>query len=690
MKKLAIYSEQALTPAALDVLRAAKVKALGEMPVKVTFYGEGEQVPETYPTLVLGKGEGDVVTLSAAQITTKESAITDLVEALRHVMSERQEAPTADDYTVATSVDQLDQLGPIVIVDIETSGDIRTDLPGEVRILCMAFHDGRNCIVLPEELASDPQIVSRLESRTLVAHNSTFDMRYINAALGSQLYAAHDTMLMHYAMNHGAKAHGLEQLAIKFFNADPWEHHVKKYTKGGAHYENIPTDLLHKYNAEDVYWTARLYQLLKDKLNEDPPRRELYMWLMDKSHMIQDIITGGIGVDTDLLERIGERLDSTTEGLLAELQALTGDVNFNPGSWQQVKKYMESFGHPVDKTDEDTLIVAARSIPEGEKALEFIEKLLEYRGTTKLRSTYVTGVQARQRDGKLFPDYLLHGTTTGRLSSRNPNIQNIPRQKEDDEAPIRKVLVTRDEGYLTGSTDYSQIELRVLAEMCGDENMIAAFDPDAPDYFDTMMPSAYPALFKDMDSFYAYLEEHPEHCNELRAKVKAVQYGMNYGRGTAAIALSLNMPVEEAQAIVDGIHERFPKLKVWQEQVRNAVTDLSLAYLLTTPFNRQFQYEVITSRNKNAAQNAALAFGPQSTASDICLKAARAIHERIAPLGARITGLVHDAIYYDFPKDKQEEIIKIVETEMIGSAASVFHRVKFEVETNIGGNWYDI
>lgn len=688
MKNLAIRSEQGLSPTVIDVLKEAKQRALGEDPVNITVLDIDEDAPAGMPVLVMGKGDGDVRTISAAQAVTKESAVSDLTAALKNVMSVEDHKPF--DYTVIERVAELGDSGNTVIVDIETSGDIRTDLPGEVRILCVAINDGEHIWVVPENLATTGPMARYLEGRTLIAHNSSFDMRYLNAALGTNLYAEHDTMLMSYTTAQGAKAHGLEALATKWLNAEPWEHHVKKFTKGGAHYELIPTDLLHQYAAEDVHWTGGLWRHFRERLEADPPRRGLYHWLMRVSRMLQDVTTGGIGVDVPLLEGMGASLDSVVAERLTTLREMTEDEDFNPGSWQQVKQFLADIAHPVTSTAEDVLVETQRILDPHDDAYKFISTLLDYRGLAKLRSTYVTGILKRQRDGVGYPEYLLHGTTTGRLSSRNFNIQNTPRPTEDDPHPIRKALVTRDEGYVTGSTDYSQIELRVLAELCGDEGMIAAFQPGSADYFDLMMPQAFPDKFADLDEFIVYKAEHPDDASNLRAVVKGVQYGLNYGRGVHAIAKQLEMAVEEADTIVSGIFATFPKMKVWQDNVARAVTDMTMDYMLTTPFNRRFQYEVITRRNRDNVVRSALSFVPQATASDICLSAALAIHERIGYYGGRITGLVHDAIYYDGPPDRMEAMQHMIEVEMKGAASAVFHRVQFDVESGIGSNWMEV
>src|SRR5690606_30012361 len=159
------------------------------------------------------------------------------------------------------------------------SGNIETDLPGEVDILCMAVTDGERIYVFTQEvIEAEPDYVRRLlEERDLIAHNGQFDMRYLTAALepARPFYATNDTLLMHYSMFHGAKNHKLKPLARKFFNAPEWETDVKKYTVGGAHYERIHRDLLYQYNAGEVNRTWLLRDTLKMLHEIDQPRSSI-------------------------------------------------------------------------------------------------------------------------------------------------------------------------------------------------------------------------------------------------------------------------------------------------------------------------------------------------------------------------------------------------------------------------------
>src|SRR5690625_18566 len=451
---LAIRSEQRMTPIALDVFKEAKRRVLGDAPLNVHFLEDDDNVTDM-PVLVLGKGKGDVNTLTVRQLMGKETAVSDLTRALRLALDLPEEPLFT--YRVIERLEELDALGPVVMFDIETAGDIKTMRPDETRLISMAFNDGEKILVVPEELC-EPQpgkfypdgfIPRILRERTVVAHNGKFDLAVVSARICDVeiLYPDHDTMLMHFAMNHGAKAHGLEQLAVKWFNADPWEHHVKEYTIGGAHYENIPRDLLYKYNAEDVYWTGRLYREFFAQLEADPPRRALYGRLMHISRMLQDIETGGVSIDVPFFESLSLDLLEQTDDLLAEMRELVADDKFNPNSHVQVKRHLGGWlGEEPASSDENTLSDLRYEMEDDDEPARFIDLLLEYRGQAKLRSTYAEGILTREHSGVIYPSYLIHGTTTGRLSSKDPNIQNMPRPVEGDPTPVRKGLIAAGPG----------------------------------------------------------------------------------------------------------------------------------------------------------------------------------------------------------------------------------------------------
>lgn len=692
MPSLTIYAEQHISPGAVDVIRAAKEEVLGDEPLSIEFIGPEDEPREGIPVLCLGSGgKGDVHTLSPKQLLVRGNAITALAASLRIVLDIPE--PPVYTYRVISDISDLAMLGNVVMFDIEVGGDVRTDLPWETPIISMAFYDGETIMVVPEELCEAEETKRFLSQwfpkRTLVGHNLKFDCRTVGHRLGIKIKPSHDTMLMYFALNHNGGDKDLKTLCQRQFNAPEWEKDIAKYTKGGGHYERIPRPLLYGYNAGDVYWNGRLYAWLVDLLEQDPPRRALYKHILAVANMLQDIEDHGLDIDATYFEGLSDTLGGEAEAILTDLRDLVENEKFNPGSPQQVKRVLEVLGIETADTAEPTLEVVRRGLADDSMGGRFIDGLLDYRGKTKLKTTYADGILTRTREGRLYPQYLAHGTITGRLSSKNPNIQNMPRGPV-----IRTGLVIPEEkpDETFAECDYSQAELRTLAEITGDENMIAAFQPGAIDYFDNMMPNAFSSQFETVADYLVLKEAEAGTCEhdlavELRAKLKGVQYGMNYGRQAAAIAVALNITRAESEALLAGIHATYPGLKEWQDKVRAAVTDPSLAHYLVTPFNRRFQQEVVTRKMLNAVQNSALSFVPQSTANDLTLTAALAVHERAPKYGFQIVGLIHDAIIGRGPTKNAEEFANMVKTEMEGAAAAVFHRVPFVAEATFGRNW---
>lgn len=432
-------------------------------------------------------------------------------------------------------------------------------------------------------------------------------------------------------------------------------------------------------NCYDAYWTFQLYMLFSAMLDESPALRDFYEHRMEIAHTMQDVQANGVLVDEEKLKEIGVKCSQDAEDALAWLCAAVGRNDFNPASTKQLKEELQAmYGVQLVSTDSEHLNDLAYDVPE---TAEFIENLFKYRQAKKLKGTYVDGILSKVgEDGKVHPTYLLHGTKSGRLSSKNPNWQNAPRG-----ADIKKAYVAAP-GQKIICCDYSQAELRTVAELSNDENMMAAFQPGAPDFFDNLMTKIYPDEFPTIADYEKFDRENHGAAKDKRATVKGTVYGSNYGRGVPAIAKSLKVPVEQAQSVMDAYYSAYPKLKVWQDSVRESVGNDALGYRTTTPFGLQFKQEVITYKNRHKVGNEALAFVPQSTAAEICLRATVQINKRVGAYGAQVIGSIHDACYVMAPEEHVDKVAHMMETEMHGAAQLVFHRVPFVAEAEVGDN----
>jgi DNA polymerase-1 len=231
-----------------------------------------------------------------------------------------------------------------------------------------------------------------------------------------------------------------------------------------------------------------------------------------------------------------------------------------------------------------------------------------------------------------------------------------------------------------------------MALLSNDEWMIAALQEGEGDFFDNhLMPVAYPSVVEQYGSIEQFKEQEPVGHKEARTKVKAVQYGLAFGRQAPAIAKSLEMPVREAQTIINNYLGTAVGFDRWREDVQEAAINPAKRDLLVNPFGRRFQSEIITSKNFRNVQREALSFLPQSTSSDICLSTAVRINKKLQTAGYHIFNIVHDAIMIEGPEEGAEEVAAFVMRELFTTGESVFgERVPFLSDYSIGTTWADL
>ncbi len=640
-------------------------------------------------------------------------------------------------------------------VDIETSGDIKVHQPGDRYIgkdgvertaelisvgVLMVKKGGEKyeCLVWTGEALQDPYCLTRLAlllncGVPRILHNAQFDIRWINHQLktylnGKKVYFEGDTLLKHYVMFPGATGdHGLKGLAQTLLGAPEWESQIEQYvgrnaTGTAGYYERIPTGLLYAYNAGDVYWTWKVDELLSQWLSEAPECvQKLYTdHVLPTSRMLVDIedTDAGWPVDMEYAEGLRTELTALASKQLMKIRMSVGDPapylsatwaaqrarwitlhkplkekehNFNPGSWQQVKKWLAAQGIETTSTDEKHLKEIIDKGLASKKVEKFIGRLFAYRHTTKMLSTYVEGVIQATRNGRTRPQFKVAGTVTGRLSSW---VHTLPRPVKG-EPNYRRTFVVEENEVIIGA-DYGQIEARIVAELTGDPQMIADFQLDQPDFFARQMPGAFPNVFSKMKDVFEMERDDNALYKAMRNQIKPFVHGGNYNRQAGAIAKQYKMPVWQAQQMLDAYMDRYKMVRPWQEKVMDYVEGRLIdpefgVPGLWTPYGRRFQQGVITEENDWSVKNSAIAFAPQSIGSDICISAARDLHyNHLHFHNARIVGLIHDAIYPIGPANKAEAIKKTMEKRMTAAAAKIFKRVPFPVDAKAGISWADV
>lgn len=665
--------------------RALVVSGLSQdMHVEITDDVNDEDIKITLGTVKGYKGNA-YKTLSPKQIVTNPQAGLFLAQALQYAYlgAEQLGLKQGEDWVIWQGEDITFKPGTLIALDIESAGDIDEDTFAAGRILSIALWNGKFGVVIPEELAETDkatELIKRLcDTCTVICHNGTFDMPYLSKRLGIRVYHHEDTLLMHFVLDNLAGEHGLKPLARRWLRAEDWDSDAKSYLKGGAYFENIPREKLYEYNLADVVWTFKLYEYFLPML-KNSGKYDYYRYRMQVTKVLNDVQMNGVAVSLEALDELEEKYKRQCDENLVTLREHAGE-DFNPQSPKQIKDYFTSKGVSSPSFDSDHLKKLKR---EG-KEVEFIDALLAYRYAAKVIGSFIANVRRKVgEDGRIHPYYLPHGAKTGRLSAKGPAIQTMGR-----DSGIKRALVA-EPGCKIISCDYSQAELRTVAELADDEAMIAAFQPGAPDFFDDLMTKIWPEEFPTIEAYEAYKHEQPKTAKNRRALVKSVVYGLNYGRGVAAIATALEQPIEVAQHVVDQYLGAYPGLRDWQARVRHSVGRKEEDNERKTKFGLTFNPLFVSDNNYSSTQNEALAFVPQSTANDICLNAAIKINEQVGQYGAKLIGLVHDATYVECPEETIEECSKMMEREMAQAATLVFNRVPFAAEAEVGNNWEEV
>ena len=653
-------------------------------PIEVVDDPQAEDIRITLGTVKGYKGEA-YKTLSPKQIVTNPQSVLFLAQALQYgyLGPVDPALELGKDWVIWEGQDISFKKGSVIALDIESAGDIDNDTFAAGRILSIALWNGKFGVVIPEELAETPESAELIERLCrdciVVCHNGTFDMPYLSKRLGINVYHHEDSLLMHFVLDNLANEHGLKPLARRWLRAADWDSDAKSYLKGGAHFENIPREKLYKYNLFDTVYTYKLYEYFLPHL-KNSGKYDYYRYRMQVTKVLNDVQMNGVAVSLDALDELEKKYQEQCDKALVVLRSLAGE-DFNPQSPKQIRDYFTSKGVSSPSFDSDHL---KKLLREG-KEVEFIDALLEYRYAAKVIGSFIANVRRKVgEDGRIHPYYLPHGAKTGRLSAKGPAIQTMGR-----DSGIKRALVA-EPGCKIISCDYSQAELRTVAELADDKAMIAAFQPGAPDFFDDLMTKIWPEEFPTIEAYEAFKHEQPKTAKNRRALVKSICYGSNYGRGVPAIATALEMPIDSAQYVYDQYMGSYAGLRDWQKRVRHSVGRKEENHERETKFGLTFNPLFVSDSNYNSTQNEALAFVPQSTANDICLNAAIKINEQVGQYGAKLIGLVHDATYVECPEETVEECSRMMEREMSKAATLVFNRVPFVAEAEVGNNWEEV
>ena len=577
---------------------------------------------------------------------------------------------------------------PLFCFDLETTG---FDMFGD-RIVGLSLatkaHEawyvpfGHNADVRPRndieaEYASILRPLFENETIAKVGQNMKFDILFLRA-LGIEVKGAKwDTMLMHYLLDAESR-HGMDALAERYLNYSP----ISIETLIGRGAKQLTMDMVGvervaEYASEDADVTLQLYNALRPLLEAEPSLAKLYHDIEEPMMgVLADMEWEGVTIDSEALRNYSSVLSQKLSAIESEIREMSGETEININSSRQLGELLFAKMRITDKpkmtktkqfcTDEEYLQSFA-----GEHKV--VDLILEYRGLKKLLSTYVDSLPqlVNPVTGHIHTSYNQAVTATGRLSSANPNLQNIP-VREDVGRPIREAFVPSDERHELLSADYSQVELRLMAHLSGDENLCEAFREG-----------------KDIHSATAariYKKSLEEVTSEERRRAKTANFGIIYGISAFGLSQRLRIPRAEAKQLIEGYFESYPKVK---EYMDNVVAEAREKGYVETLFGRRRYLADIDSRNANAralAERNAINAPIQGTAADIMKMAMVNVARRFKAEGvrSRITMQVHDEIVVDLLRSEREKVEQIVREEMEGAAKL---SIPLTAECGVGENW---
>jgi len=580
------------------------------------------------------------------------------------------------------AIEQLDVITDKLVVDIECGidKDNSFDHPNHYQMLCVgvAYAKGKVCVFGENSLTELVwEALKGLFSRKkLIAQNGKFDLAGLYPKLGA-LKLWFDTMLAHYCTDERPGFHSLGMMGMEILGTPDWKGEIEKYLGPDKNYAAVPRPILYRYNAYDDAVTWDLYEYFEAEL-EKRGLRKLHDFLVAASNELMFLELNGITIDRAYNRKLTveylAKLDEMEEGLNqflgvdedGEPRNYDKRGGINPRSPQQVKLYLQHNKIPAKGTDKEILKYwLGRTNPDSD-VHKFIAGLLEHRSEAKKYGTYVKGITKRLYRGRVFTNYLLHGTTSGRLASRNPNLQNIIRDNS-----IKAQFVVSKPGNIFIHADYKQAEGRVICTEARDEYLRELFsDPDR-------------SIFADISE---KLYGSREMDKEQKIRVKAFFYGISYGREAYSIAQEFKMPVDQVEEDLRKFRELIPATVEWQ---RKTVQQILTKQVLTTSFGRHRRFWLITKENKKDVINEGLSFVPQSTASDICLSALIKLRPMLRDLGfIRLT--IHDALVVECPERHVEEATVLMRETMVAEAARWTDYVPFAVDITTGKNWGEL
>jgi DNA polymerase-1 len=509
-----------------------------------------------------------------------------------------------------------------------------------------------------------------------------FDVKFVAVMLaqhGIVLRNTDDAQLISYVLDAGRGSHGLEQLAERWFgHAMLKESELLGSGKGKITFDQVPVDKACPLSAEGADMALRAWRVLKPRLAAEHMTTVYETLERPLVAVLARMERRGISIDRQVLSRLSGDFAQTAARVEAEIQEIAGEP-VNVGSPKQIGDIL--FGKMGlsggTKTKTGAWSTTAQVLDDlAEQGHDFPKKILEWRQVSKLKSTYTDALPTyvNPQTHRVHTTYALAATTTGRLSSNEPNLQNIPVRTEDGRKIRRAFIATQ--GHKLVSADYSQIELRLLAEIADIPVLKQAFR-DGLDIHAMTASEMFGVPIQGMPS-------------EVRRRAKAINFGIIYGISAFGLANQLGIAREEASAYIKKYFERFPGIRAYMDETRDFCR--SNGYV-TTLFGRKCHYPDIKASNASVRafnERAAINARLQGTAADIIRRAMTRVEDALAEkkLSAQMLLQVHDELIFEVPDAEVEATLPVVQHVMQDAPfPAVLLSVPLHVDARAANNW---
>ncbi len=577
----------------------------------------------------------------------------------------------------------------IVAIDCETTS--LNAVEAEIVGFSMALESSEACYIPLNHANCEKQIdlqyfIQQIkilledESVLKIGQNIKYDFIVLKR-LGIEMNNMDDTMLMSYILSTGQRGHGLDELSSNYLSHDTIKYSdVTTVNKKKVLFSEIAVDQAKNYAAEDADITYRLWEIMRVLLIKNS-LYDFYFYIEKPLiKVIAEMEISGCKIDNTKLTKLSKEFSERMLFIEEKIFKVSKE-KFNIGSPKQLGEVLfEKLKIPNGKKGKSGNYQTDVKVLEKLKSenFEIASLVLDWRQFSKLRSTYCEGLLSRenQETKRIHTSFGMASTLTGRLSSNDPNLQNIP-IKTSEGREIRKVFISEEKNKIV-SIDYSQIELRILAHVAGIETLINAFENDSDIHTVTAMEVFQ--LPKDKIT------------QEFRRKAKIINFGIIYGISPYGLALQLEIPNTEAKMYMDQYFIKYPGIK---DYMKNTIESCRSNGFVKTPFGRRIFIPFINDKiatRRNFAERSAINAPIQGGAADMIKLAMPKVQQFLIDenLRTKILLQVHDELLFESPEDELEIIKEMIPKIMISSHEKyILLKVPIKVDTGIGNSWDD-